>query len=174
MPPPPLDYGAYSIEILAEINNAPKLSREAVRAAADYFRASGADVIDIGCTPGVPFPGLHDAVSDLRAAGFRISIDSFDPAEIRTAVAAGAELVLSVNGSNLEVARELAGGGTRVVVIPDFGEGLDTLDRNIEALERWGVALPDRPRHRADRVRVHGLARALCRGAPALSRRLSR
>ncbi|MEZ0335437.1 MAG: DUF6513 domain-containing protein, partial [Gemmatimonadales bacterium] len=134
-----LDYGAYSIEILAEINNAPKMSREAVRAAADYFRASGADVIDLGCTPGVPFPGLHDTVSDLRAAGFRISIDSFDPAEIRTAVAAGAELVLSVNGSNLEVARELAGGGTRVVVIPDFGQGLDTLDRNIEGLERWGV-----------------------------------
>ena len=24
-------------------------------------------------------------------------------------------------------------------MIPDFGEGLDTLDRNIEALERWGV-----------------------------------
>ena len=53
-----LDYGAYGIEILAEINNAPKLSREAIRAAADYFRASGADIIDIGCTPGVPFPTL--------------------------------------------------------------------------------------------------------------------
>ena len=48
--------------------------------------------------------------------------------------------MLSVNGSNLEVARDLAGEATRVVVIPDFGEGLDTLDRNIEALERWGVA----------------------------------
>ncbi len=135
-----LNYGASSIEILAEINNAPKLSREAIRAAAEYFRASGADIIDIGCTPGVPFPALHDVVSELRGAGFRISIDSFDPSEIRTAVAAGAELVLSVNGSNLEVARDLAGGGTSVVVIPDFGEGLDTLDRNIETLERWGVA----------------------------------
>ena len=135
-----LNYGASSIEILAEINNAPKLSREAIRAAAEYFRASGADIIDIGCTPGVPFPALHDVVSELRGAGFRISIDSFDPSEIRTAVAAGAELVLSVNGSNLEVARDLAGGGTSVVVIPDFGEGLDTLGRNIETLERWGVA----------------------------------
>ena len=57
-----LDYGAYRIEILAEINNAPKLAREAVRATADYFRASGADIIDIGCTPGVPFPALGDLV----------------------------------------------------------------------------------------------------------------
>jgi dihydropteroate synthase-like protein len=64
-------------------------------------------------------------------------VDSFDPTEIRTAVEAGAELVLSVNGSNLEVAREL--GGARVVVIPDSGEGLETLDRSIQALERWGV-----------------------------------
>jgi dihydropteroate synthase-like protein len=69
----------------------------------------------------------------------RVSIDSFDPAEIRQAVEAGAELVLSVNSSNLEVARELAGTGARVVVIPDFGEGLDTLDKSIDSLEQWAV-----------------------------------
>ena len=133
------DYGSYSVEILAEINNAPKLTRAEIRAAADYFRASGADLIDVGCTPGVPFPDLGAVVRELREAGMRVSVDSFDPAEIRTAVEAGAELVLSVNGSNLEVARELAGTGCGVVVIPDFGEGLDTLDRSIETLERWRV-----------------------------------
>ena len=133
------DYGGYTIEILAEINNAPKLAPAEIRAAAEYFRASGADVIDIGCTPGVPFPNLAAVVSELRAAGMRVSVDSFDPAEIRAALEAGAELVLSVNGSNLEVARELAGTDRRVVVIPDFGEGLETLDRSIERLERWRV-----------------------------------
>jgi dihydropteroate synthase-like protein len=66
-------------------------------------------------------------------------VDSFDPAEILTAVEAGAELVLSVNRSNLDVARELAGSGARVVVIPDLGEGLETLDRSIDTLERWNV-----------------------------------
>jgi dihydropteroate synthase len=134
------EYGQYSIEILAEINNAPRLSSEEFRAAADYFRASGADIVDVGCTPGLPFPGLGNAVRELRQAGIRVSIDSFDPAEIRTAVEAGAELVLSVNRTNLEVARELARTGTRVVVIPDFGEGLDTLARNIDSLEAWGVS----------------------------------
>jgi dihydropteroate synthase len=134
-----LDYGGYSIEILAEINNAPRLAPAQFRATADYFRASGADLIDIGCTPGLPFPELGTVVRELRQAGMRVSIDSFDPQEILAAVEAGAELVLSVNRTNLEVARELAGGTTRVVVIPDFGEGLDTLDRNIETLERWNV-----------------------------------
>ncbi|MBA3659090.1 MAG: dihydropteroate synthase [Gemmatimonadales bacterium] len=134
-----IDYGAYTIEILAEINNAPRLSPPAVRETAEYFRASGADIIDIGCTPGLPFPELGDVVRELRDAGMRVSVDSFDPAEIRTAVEAGAELVLSVNGSNLEVAREVAGSGARVVVIPDFGESIDTLGPSIEALERWNV-----------------------------------
>jgi dihydropteroate synthase len=134
-----VDYGAYDIEILAEINNAPKLSRQAVRAAADYFQASGADVIDVGCTPGVPFPALGDVVRELREAGMRVSVDSFEPAEIRMAVEAGAELVLSVNAANREVAREFAGSGTRVVAIPDFGEGIETLTPTLEALERWGV-----------------------------------
>ena len=133
------DYGPYDIEILAEINNAAKLSREQIRAAAEYFQASGADVIDVGCTPGVPFPALGEVVRELRAAGMRVSVDSFEPSEIRMAVEAGAELVLSVNGSNRDVARDLAGSGARVVAIPDFGEGIDTLAATIEALERWGV-----------------------------------
>lgn len=134
-----VDYGAYDIEILAEINNAPKLSREATRAVADYFRASGADLIDIGCTPGVEFPRLGEVVRELRAAGLRVSVDSFDPGEIRTAVEAGAELVLSVNSSNLDVVRELQGTGARVVAIPDFGQSIDTLPPTLEALERWNV-----------------------------------
>ena len=134
-----LDYGAYTIEILAEINNAPKLSPAAVRAAAAAFRASGADLIDVGCTPGVPFPALGDVVRELRGEGLRVSIDSFEPEEILAAVDAGAELVLSVNGSNLAVARDVAERGARVVVLPDLGAGLDTLDRNIATLDGWGV-----------------------------------
>ena len=133
------DYGAYDIEILAEVNNAPRLTREALLAEAAHYHESGADVIDVGCTPGLPFPALGEVVRDLRARGMRVSVDSFDPEEIRTAVEAGAELVLSVNRSNLAVAEELAGTGARVVVIPDLGEGLDSLEPSLSALERWGV-----------------------------------
>ena len=133
------EYGAWDIEILAEINNVPRLTRDQTRSAAEYYRASGADIIDIGCTPGLAFPDLGDVVSDLVQSGMRVSIDTFDPQEIRTAVEAGAQLVLSVNGSNLEVAKDLAGSGARVVVVPDLGGPLDTLDRSIEALTAWGV-----------------------------------
>jgi dihydropteroate synthase len=134
------DYGAYDIEIVAEVNNAPRLERAAIRAEADRYRESGADVIDIGCTPGRAFPALEDVVRELLGAGMRVSVDSFEAGEIRRAVAAGAELVLSVNRSNLEVARDFAGTRTRVVVIPDFGQGVETLEPSVAALEQWGVS----------------------------------
>jgi dihydropteroate synthase len=133
------DYGAYDIEILAEINNAPRRTREEIRREAEYYRASGADLIDLGCTPGVPFPALGEVVRELREAGLRVSVDSFDPEEIATAVAAGAELVLSINGSNLGVVPALRGTGARVIVIPDFGAGLDSLERTLDTLEQAGV-----------------------------------
>ncbi|HEU4642296.1 MAG TPA: DUF6513 domain-containing protein [Gemmatimonadaceae bacterium] len=133
------EYGAWDIEIIAEINNAPRLTREAIRREAEHFRESGADVIDIGCTPGLEFPSLGAVVRELVDAGFRVSVDSFDRHEILTAVDAGASLVLSVNGSNLDVARELAGREARVVVIPDFGAPLDSLEPSIAALREWGV-----------------------------------
>jgi dihydropteroate synthase-like protein len=133
------DYGAWDIEILAEINNAPTMSRDVIRQSAEYFRGSGADVIDIGCTPGVAFPALGDVVSELTGTGLRVSVDTFDPDEIRTAVAAGAELVLSVNGSNLDVVRDLSGTSARVVAIPDLGGPIETLEPTLAELERRRV-----------------------------------
>lgn len=133
------DYGAWDIQILAEINNAVRLSRAELLRQAEYYRRSGADVIDIGCTPGLPFPGLAEVVSELRSRSYRVSVDSFDPAEITAAVGAGAELVLSVNGSNRPVLARLRGTGARVTVIPDFGAGLETLEPTLEACARAGV-----------------------------------
>jgi dihydropteroate synthase-like protein len=133
------DYGDWDIEIVAEINNAPRLTPDAVRQAAAYFTASGADLIDIGCTPGLPFAGLGALVSSLVAEGTRVSVDSFDAAEIGAAVSAGAELVLSVNASNIGVAPDLAGSGARVVVVPELGGSVDTIDPSVNALERLGI-----------------------------------
>jgi dihydropteroate synthase len=135
------EYGAWDIEIVAEINNAPRLTRDAVRREAERYRESGADIIDIGCTPGLPFPALGDLVGELVGAGLRVSVDSLDSGEITAAVEAGAELVLSVNGSNLEVAQTLADRGARFVVIPDMGGGLDSLEPSVAKLQAWGVPL---------------------------------
>jgi dihydropteroate synthase-like protein len=133
------EYGAWDIEIFAEINNAPRLHREDIRREAERYRASGADVIDVGCTPGLAFPQLGDVVRELVDAGMRVSIDTFDADEIRTAVRAGAGVVLSVNQSNIEVARELSSRPVRWVAVPDLGGTIDTLEPTIEKLDAWGV-----------------------------------
>ncbi len=135
------DYGGYDIQIIAEINHAPRKSWEQIYAEACHFRTSGADVIDIGCEPGSIWPGVGETVRRLRALGFRVSIDSLAVPEIEAALEAGAELVLSVNSSNLQAARRW---GERypyceVVAIPDRPDDLDSLLRTAEQLAVWGV-----------------------------------
>lgn len=133
------DYGAWDIEIVAEINNVPRLSRASILEKAQYFQAEGADVIDLGMTPGLAYSELREVVQELTGLGLRVSIDSFDNDEIRTAVDAGASLVLSVNGTNRDVIETLEGTGARVVVIPDFGTGLDTVEPTLDELTKRGV-----------------------------------
>jgi dihydropteroate synthase-like protein len=128
------DYGGYDISILAEINHAPRLSRADLLVQARAYRASGADVIDLGCDPDMTWPGVGEAVRALRGEGLRVSIDSFCPAEVAAAAAAGAELVLSVNRSNLSAVRGL---GCEVVAVPDVPATLEGLDETVNTLAGW-------------------------------------
>jgi len=129
-------YGKFDIEILAEINHAPRLSRAELLSQADQFIREGADVIDLGCDPGSTWGGVGDAVRSLRDRGYRVSIDSFNSDEVSFAVKAGAELVLSVNATNRDRA---ADWGAEVVVLPDHPGSLDGLDSTVEMLEKQGV-----------------------------------
>ena len=136
----------YDIQIIAEINHAPRLSTKAMIDMAEAYRADGADMIDLGCDPQAdrdPWPGVAEVVRELRARGFKVSIDSFHPAEVEAACRAGAELVLSVNSSNMEIARDF---GAEVVVIPDVPSDLASLDRILSHLSRHGV------KHRIDPI----------------------
>ena len=129
-------YGAFDIEILAEINHAPRLSREALLEEAHRLSSEGADRIDLGCDPDGSWEGVGDAVEALRDRGLRVSIDSFDPVEVARAVASGADLVLSVNATNRDRAAEW---GVEVVAIPDVPGRLDGLDETVDALVRRDV-----------------------------------
>lgn len=138
---PPPGYGAFDIEIIAEINHAPRKSLEGVLTEARRYRASGADRIDLGCDPGGPWGGARAAVSALVADGCRVSIDSFDPTEVRDALEAGADLVLSVNGTNRHHAREWHARfpHAEVVAIPDTPTDTDSLARTVDALREIGM-----------------------------------
>lgn len=127
----PADYGAYDIEIIAEINHAPRLTLAEIRQSAQRLAVDGADVIDVGCDPGEPWSGVAECVRMLREEGHRVSIDSLNPREIEPATRAGAELVLSVNSSNRRFA---SGWGREVVAIPDEPANLSSLEETVELL----------------------------------------
>ncbi len=131
-------YGHHDIQIIAEINHAPRLAIETVIKEAERLRAAGADVIDIGCDPGHTWGDVGVVVRELSDRSIPVSIDSMNPEEVAAAVAAGAELVLSVDSSNRENA---ADWGAEVVVIPDISSGPDSLDETIDYLAQRDVPL---------------------------------
>src|SRR3990172_2261869 len=126
-------YGEHDLTILAEINDAPTLPMSEIIQKARYYVHCGADVIDVGCTPGQPAQNVGEIVSALKSEGFRVSLDTFDTQEILAGDKAGAEYLLSLNSQNLHLAPDLS---CIPVIIPDFGKGLDSLAANIEAVER--------------------------------------
>jgi dihydropteroate synthase-like protein len=134
----PVALDNYSIEIIAEINQAPRLGLPEIIETATRLHRDGADLIDIGCLPGMIWQEVDTVVAELVARGIRVSIDSMHPAEIGRAAAAGAELVLSVNSSNRHVAPDW---GCEVVVIPDHPQHWLQMTETIEFLAAHDVAL---------------------------------
>lgn len=131
-----VDLSKYSVEIIAEINHAPRMTIAAVCQEAADLRSSGADRIDLGCDPSQRCDAIGEYVAALRAEGHRVSIDSFDAEEVSLAVDAGADLVLSVNSSNRATALEW---GCEVVAIPDRPDDLDSLHETLAFLDNAAV-----------------------------------
>ena len=133
------DYGKHNLEIIAEINHAPRMNSTEVLELARHYRQSGADVIDVGCEPdGTFWPDVADCVKMLCDEGFRVSIDSLNPREIAPAVRAGASLVLSVNQTNVDAAPDW---GCEVVVIPDDIRDIASMDTTIERLAHHQIPI---------------------------------
>ena len=61
-------YGEYKVKIFAEIVDAPLLSLEEILAKAEYYRASGADVIDLGWPAEGDFPNVDLSARNSRVA----------------------------------------------------------------------------------------------------------
>ncbi|HMP78369.1 MAG TPA: DUF6513 domain-containing protein [Pirellulaceae bacterium] len=132
----PITLDDYDIQIIAEINSCPRLTTSQIRQMAAELVADGADLIDLGCEPGLHWTRIGEVVSELKGEGFRVSVDSFDVKEIEAACRAGAELVLSVNSTNRDAARDW---GKEVVAIPDQPQDIKSLYETIEYLIKCSV-----------------------------------
>lgn len=123
------------IKIFAEIVDAPNLTIDETIARAERYRADGADVIDLGCLPDVPFAHLEHSVAALSEAGYAVSIDSLDRDELRRGIDAGADYCFSLSESSLE----LLDGNTCVpVLIGEDPRDMDSLARAIDRISSDG------------------------------------
>lgn len=125
----PADFSKHDLRIFAEIVEAPTLSVEDLRARAAQHRTAGADVIDIGCQPDVPYPRLEEAVAALKRDGHKVSVDSGNVEELRRAARAGADFVLSLDETMLDV---VAGTKCVPVLVPKPHGDMASLLRAID------------------------------------------
>jgi len=129
------DLSQYSVQLFAEIVDAPFLNVQGIINKAQQYLAQGANVIDLGCLPAVPFPHLAEAVIALKELNFKVSVDSLNTDDLLTAGRAGADYLLSLTEKTLWIADEVA---SIPVLIPAKPHSLPSLYRAIEACIKAG------------------------------------
>ncbi len=129
------DLSRYDVQIFAEIVDAPFLSIDDIIKKAQQYQSQGANVIDLGCLPAVPFLHLADTVKALKALDFKVSVDSLNTDDLLTAGHAGADFLLSLTEKTLWVAEEVA---STPILIPAKPHSLPSLYRAIEICLKAG------------------------------------
>ncbi|MGI9335015.1 MAG: DUF6513 domain-containing protein, partial [Gammaproteobacteria bacterium] len=127
----------YSVRIFAEIVDAPERTVEQIVQRAERYRRDGADVIDIGCLPGQVFDHMEDGIAALKGEGFEVSIDSVDGNDLLRGARAGADYLLSLKESTLDLRTE---SGAIPVLIPEQPGDMDSLYRAAEVMAAEGRA----------------------------------
>lgn len=127
------DLSQYNVNIFAEIVDAPERDVASIIERAEYYRDSGADIIDIGCLPQEAFPHMEEAIVALHEAGFKVSVDSLEMADLKRAGKAGADYLLSLTENNYHLAQET---DAIPILVPAEPGSLASLERAMEAMDK--------------------------------------
>jgi dihydropteroate synthase-like protein len=115
----------FPMRVLAEIVDAALMPDSEIQRLAKHFVNMGADLIDIGMIAGESRPS--DAKRGVEAVkkvvDVPVSIDTLNPEEIKEAVAASADLILSVDAGNVEQVAPFASDVAAVVIPTNQHEG---------------------------------------------------
>jgi dihydropteroate synthase-like protein len=132
----------FPMRVLAEIANAPLMTTDELIKRAEYFVKSGADMVDIGMVAGENLSHkIPEMVRTLKArlGDVPVSIDTLNPEEIKVAVEAGVDMVLSLDHGNCaEVLPAMEEKGIPAVILPtDYHRGWvpETVDERVSSLE---------------------------------------
>ena len=112
--------GASRMKVLAEIVDATRFDDGELAGIVRRYEGEGADMIDLGLPLDAEPADVARAVCvALGATGLPVSVDTLRPDLLRAGIEAGCDLVLSLDGSNLEdVGPMAADAGVPAVVLP--------------------------------------------------------
>lgn len=152
--------GNSRMKVLAEIVDATRFDDMGLVEKVRHYEREGADMIDLGIPLDAETADVARAVIVAKeATRLPVSVDSLRPDLLKAGIEAGCDLVLSLDGSNLEEVGPLAAAaGVPAVVLP--GPGETTLAENLRRALALGV------RAMADPVLnppLQGLAESICR-----------
>lgn len=131
----------FPMRVLAEIANAPILTKEELIRKCEYFLANGTDMIDIGMVAGEDMSDkIPEMISILRpiVGQKTLSIDTLNPKEIIVAIEHGIDMVLSIDlGNYKEVLPFLKKYNVPAVALPtNFSKGKvpHTVDQRVKSM----------------------------------------
>ena len=133
--------GGSRMKVLAEIVDATHYSPSSLAEKILYYEEQGADMIDLG----IPLDAHPDQVKAAlqtarKVTNLPISIDTIRPELILAGLQAGADMLLSLNGSNLPLVGEaVARAGVPAVIIP--GPGPISLEDNLLRAQENGISV---------------------------------
>ncbi|QLC49758.1 dihydropteroate synthase-like protein [Methanolobus zinderi] len=133
--------GNSRMKVMAEVVDATGLDPDLLSERIESFVRKGADIIDLGASLHAEPDDVERAIRVARSVtSFPVSTDTLDPELLTRALEVGVDIILSLDSSNMDtIAPKIAGSDVAAVVIPDSGEGLDSLVRNIDTARRLGV-----------------------------------
>jgi dihydropteroate synthase-like protein len=120
------------MKVLAEIVDATRFDETGLIEKVRHYERAGADMIDLGISLDADPADVARAVRAAKGATrLPVSVDTLRPELIRAGIEAGCDLILSLDGSNLdEVGEMAAAAGVPAVVLPGPRASLEeNLDR---------------------------------------------
>lgn len=129
------------MKVMAEVVDATGMDEQLLGEKISTFIEKGADIIDLGASLNATPDDVERAIRVAKqVSSVPISIDTLEPLLIKRALDIGVDIVLSLNGSNIDaVGLDIAKADVAAVVIPDSGGGVKSLINNINAAKELGI-----------------------------------
>ncbi|MHC1579647.1 MAG: dihydropteroate synthase-like protein [Candidatus Alkanophagales archaeon] len=129
--------GGGRMKICAEVVDATALDEAELRRRIEDYVEKGADIVDLGVPLDAKPADVRRVVRLASDFDVPLSVDTFSPPQIAAALDAGADMVMSLSGENLEaVGERVAASGAAAVITPD---GTDATGGDAERAGRESV-----------------------------------